>query len=108
VTRQRPSGYTVAWLAWLCLFLAIEIPAALHEKAGTVKTLSRHVWARWAPLWWQRALVIAFGVEVFVLHFATAGAFWWSGGGAVIALGVPVAVLIAWREWTLWARSRQS
>jgi hypothetical protein len=45
---------------------------------------------------------------VFVLHFATAGAYWWSGGGAVIALGVPVAVLIAWREWTLWARSRQS
>jgi hypothetical protein len=105
VTRQRPSGYTVAWLAWLCLFLAIEIPAALREKAGTVKTLSRHVWARWAPLWWQRALVIAFGVEVFVLHFATAGAYWWSGGGAVIALGVPVAVLIAWREWVLWEES---
>jgi hypothetical protein len=102
VTRQRPSGYTVAWLAWLCLFLAIEIPAALREKAGTVKTLSRHVWERWAPKPWQRSLVCGFVVELAV-HFADAGAHWWSGGGAVIALGVPVVALIVWRE--AWERS---
>jgi hypothetical protein len=100
---DRRSAWTWAWLAWLALFLAIELPAALRERAGTVYTLSRHVWARWAPRWWQRALVIAFGVEVFVWHFADSGAHWWSGGWAVTALGAPVAALIVWRE--TWARS---
>jgi hypothetical protein len=102
----KRNGWTKAWLLWLVVFCLIEFPAAIAERAGGVKTLSRTVWARWAPRWWQRTLVCAFGFEVFVLHFADAGRHWWSSGEAVLALGVPVAALIVWRE--AWARSGRS
>lgn len=40
-----PSGrrsYTVAWLAWIVAFFAIELPPVFQHRA--VDTLSDHVW----------------------------------------------------------------
>lgn len=92
------NAWAYLWLAWILLFLAIELPAARREGPGTVRTLSRHVWARWAPRQWQRAFFMLFGFEVFVLHFGDASRHWWSGGWAVALTGLPVGVLITWRE----------
>lgn len=36
------DGWNTAWLVWLAIFLALEVPAALSKAPG--KTLSEHVW----------------------------------------------------------------
>jgi hypothetical protein len=64
-------------MLWLVAFLAVEIPAAIRERASKsyyVKTLSRHVW-RWfsigefRPWWFLRWLVLAAFMVVLTLHF---------------------------------------
>lgn len=66
------SGWTIAWLLWLAMFLAIELPAALNKEKGD--TLSEHTWKWFAirgkPEQWQLRRVIL-GTFLFALgaHF---------------------------------------
>lgn len=82
---QRPnSGWAKAWIAWLGLFLLVELPAALKKSGGT---LSETVW-RWfsirehRPHWKLRRAIfwvfwlglslhlgLRFGVGIDVLWF---------------------------------------
>jgi hypothetical protein len=88
--------YRALWLCWAVAFVAIELTAALTtpEAAGT---LSVTVWSVWFPTWWSRALLLVFWATVGV-HFANRGRRWFSGGAAVALTGLPVALVIAWRE----------
>jgi hypothetical protein len=66
------SWWAVAWLGWLALFLAIEIPAYRRHR-----TFSEHVWwfiGRGQRLSWglrfRRIALLAFGVWLCV-HLTT-------------------------------------
>ena len=87
MSREKPSGWTIAWLAWLLAFVVIEIPAALWSKGGT---LSAHIWRRWFDELWERILLASWGVILFVAHFVFEAPAWWS----VILGAVGVAAVI--------------
>lgn len=67
--------WTVLWVLWLALFLAIEIPAWRNTERGD--TLSEHVW-RWLgrgrpmtrSVRWRRILFLAFAAWLLV-HLTT-------------------------------------
>lgn len=40
--RKRSRWWAIAWLVWLGLFLAVELPAIFNTTDGD--TLSEHVW----------------------------------------------------------------
>ncbi|MBT8200506.1 MAG: hypothetical protein KJO36_08305 [Acidimicrobiia bacterium] len=71
------SPYTVAWLAWIGFFFAIEVPAILDRRPGG--TLSEHVWDWFAikskPTGYRsrRFVLVAF-LAWLVGHFLTGGA----------------------------------
>lgn len=68
--------WTWAWLAWLSLFLVIELPAAMNKTPGD--TLSEHIWkfigkdedlTGWVRL--RRMAFLAFAA-ILVVHLFTA------------------------------------
>lgn len=72
------TAYTVLWLVWLAMFIAIEGQAFLYRVQGG--TLSEHVWA-WFSIkgkgaWWRarRFVLLAF-LAWLTVHFLTGGAF---------------------------------
>jgi hypothetical protein len=71
------SGWTVAWLFWLLMFAAIELPALVNKRRGD--TLSEHVWSWFAvrdkPKGWVfRRLILILFLGWLVAHFVTGGA----------------------------------
>ena len=70
------SGYTVAWLVWLALFIVIEGLAIRDKRKGD--TLSEHCWEWFAVkqrkrAWrWRRILLASFMVWLTV-HFLSGG-----------------------------------
>lgn len=69
-------GWTVAWLLWIFMFFAIEMPAIWDKKPGN--TLSEHVWKWFAitgkPKWWRiRRIGLASFLVWLVTHFITGG-----------------------------------
>lgn len=90
MTRERPSGWTIAWLLWLGAFVAIEIPAAIWSKGGT---LSEHVWWRWFDETWERWLIGASMTLVAIAHFMFEASAWWS---VIIGLvGCTIVIVLA-------------
>jgi hypothetical protein len=66
------SGWTIAWLLWGAMFVAIEAPAILNRAPGD--TLSEHVreWfaTRTKPKHWRiRRLVLACFLLWLAVHF---------------------------------------
>lgn len=65
------DGYTIAWLLWLAMFLAIELPALLDKKPGG--TLSENVWD-WFRIrdkpraWTWRRIVLALFLAWLLIH----------------------------------------
>ena len=97
IVRKLPprSAWTWAWLAWLLLFLAIELPAAVREhgepSGKAWKTLSRHVW-RWFPTWPRRAVLSAFWIALGAHFVFGASALW-------LLTAVPLVGAIAYAEF---------
>ncbi len=70
------SGYTIAWIGWIIMFLAIEGIALVDKDHGN--TLSEHVWKWFAvkdkPTGWQiRRIGLLFFLAWLVVHFLTGG-----------------------------------
>ena len=70
------DNYTILWLFWLALFLAIEGAAIKDKRKGD--TLSEHIW-KWAAIgdkpkgWrWRRITLMGF-LAWLVGHFLTKG-----------------------------------
>jgi hypothetical protein len=74
---EKPSPWTWAWIAWLALFVVIEIPAAIkeHGSVAALKTLSRHVWF-WFDGWKERVIFGAFWVATGA-HLVGHASAWW-------------------------------
>lgn len=71
------SPYLAAWILWILMFFAIELPAVFNRQQGD--TLSELVWnvfaIRGKPLGWQlRRLALVVGLGWLVVHFLTGGA----------------------------------
>ena len=92
---RRRSAWTWAWLAWLLLFLAIELPAAVRERGEprgkAWKTLSRHVW-RWFPTWPRRAVFSSFWLALGAHFVFGASALW-------LLTAVPLVGVIVYAEF---------
>jgi hypothetical protein len=72
------SGWSVAWLLWLAMFAAIEIPALVNKAGGD--TLSDHVRQWFAtqskPTGWRwRRYILAAFMTWLSLHFMNVGGF---------------------------------
>lgn len=68
------DGYTVAWIMWIVMFFAIEIPAVIDKDEGD--TLSEHI-RKWFSIsekgmgWrWRRIALLAF-LSWLTLHLLT-------------------------------------
>jgi hypothetical protein len=93
----RPNRYTLGFLAWLGMFLVLELPAAKGEAPGTVKTLSRHFWRRWFPRPYQRVgILLAVGVAL-ALHLSLEAPV-----PPFVVLGAWMGATIAWVELAAW------
>lgn len=71
------SPYLAAWIFWILMFFAIELPAVFNRQDGD--TLSELVWnvfaIRGKPIGWQlRRLALVLGLGWLVAHFLTGGA----------------------------------
>lgn len=68
--------FTIAWIIWIGMFLAIEGQALLNDREGD--TLSEHVWKWFAikdkPRWYKlrRFALLAF-LAWLTTHFLTGG-----------------------------------
>lgn len=65
------TGYTLAWLIWLGLFLAIELPSALNVAKGDTLTEHFHRWfsIKGKPRGWQiRRVILAAFLVALTLH----------------------------------------
>ncbi len=92
---RRPS-VAWAWLIWLGLFLAVEIPAAIWKTGGT---FSECIWFWFSVrerrrFWLARRLILALFLIELSAHFLTGGAYPVTGGLAVILTGLPAGVVI--------------
>lgn len=97
---KKPPIWTAAWLAWLAIFLIVEVPAAI---SGTkLDTLSENVW-NWfgvkpgtyngrarRRLSIVRRIILA----VFLLTLLGHLVFGWPGGVGIIIAGIPVGLVI--------------
>jgi hypothetical protein len=91
-TREKPSGWTIAWLAWLIAFAVIEVPAVVFGKGAS---LTSHIRRRWFDETWERVVLAVAGVLLFVAHFAFGAPAWWSVIiGIVVCSGIIVAAEI--------------
>lgn len=65
------SGFTVAWLLWLAMFLVVEGIALFNKEKGD--TLSEHIW-KWFSVkdkgkgWLARRFVLAAFLVWLLLH----------------------------------------
>jgi hypothetical protein len=72
------SGWTVAWIVWIVLFFAIELPAVFNRCKGD--TLSEHVW-HWCAVreksrgYRLRRTALLVLLAWLVAHFLTGGEF---------------------------------
>ncbi len=94
--KTAPRFWRYVWLGWLVLFLAFELPAAGCHTEGT---LSETTYWFWFP--GHSIVIVAAFLVILILHFVDRGKHWWSGGRAILASGVPVALVILWREGML-------
>lgn len=65
------SGWTVAWLTWIALFVVIEVPAIFNRQAGDTLSERLRAWfaTRTKPVGWRlRRLTLAFFLTWLVLH----------------------------------------
>lgn len=70
------SPYLFAWILWILMFFAIELPAVFNRQQDD--TLSELVWRVFAirgkPIGWQlRRLALLLGLGWLVAHFLTGG-----------------------------------
>ncbi|MQY06365.1 hypothetical protein [Actinomadura macrotermitis] len=70
------SPYLAAWILWILMFFAIELPAVFNRQPGD--TLSELVWnvfaVRGKPAGWLvRRLVLLVGLVWLTMHFLTGG-----------------------------------
>lgn len=93
--KASDSKWAIAWILWLAAFLAVEIPAAIRK--AKLDTLSEHVSKIWFPLVWQRCVL-----AVFMLTLTSHFVLEWPGGSAIIATGLPVGSIIAYRMTKRW------
>lgn len=69
-------NYTTAWLVWIVMFFAIELPAAFNRKEGD--TLSEHLW-KWFSIkdkskgWRFRRMGLTFTLVWIFIHLITGG-----------------------------------
>jgi hypothetical protein len=84
------------WASILALFLVEELWAAWVKTGGTFSER----WWDWLGIRprrpWRLPRIAAAGVflGVLLLHIVTGGAFWWSGGLAIIGTAIPVVVVV--------------
>lgn len=70
------SPYLAAWIFWVMMFFAIELPALFNRQQGD--TLSEVIWnvfaVRGKPAGWQlRRLALLVGLVWLVAHLVTGG-----------------------------------
>ncbi|MFB4318472.1 hypothetical protein [Actinomadura sp. 21ATH] len=70
------SPYLAAWIFWVMMFFAIELPALFNRRQGD--TLSEVIWnvfaVRGKPAGWQlRRLGLLVGLVWLVAHLVTGG-----------------------------------
>ncbi|MFI0355078.1 hypothetical protein [Actinomadura sp. 9N407] len=70
------SPYLAAWILWIMMFFAIELPAVFNRQQGD--TLSEVIWnifaIRGKPVGWQlRRLALLVGLVWLVAHLVTGG-----------------------------------
>ncbi|MEW2354509.1 hypothetical protein [Spirillospora sp. NPDC029432] len=70
------SPYLAAWIFWVMMFFAIELPALFNRQRGD--TLSEVIWnvfaVRGKPAGWQlRRLALLVGLVWLVAHLVTGG-----------------------------------
>lgn len=70
------SPYLAAWIFWIMMFFAIELPAVFNRQPGD--TLSEVIWSVFAvrgkPAGWQiRRLALLAGLVWLVAHLLTGG-----------------------------------
>ncbi|MFC6886202.1 MULTISPECIES: hypothetical protein [Actinomadura] len=70
------TPYLFAWILWILMFFAIELPAVFNRQQDD--TLSELVWRVFAirgkPVGWQlRRLALLLGLGWLVAHFLTGG-----------------------------------
>jgi hypothetical protein len=72
------SGYTIAWLLWLSMLIAIEGTALANKVPGD--TLSEHVW-KWASVkdksvgWRLRRAVLVVFLVWLAMHLISGGQY---------------------------------
>lgn len=87
------------WASWLAAFLTMELWAVVHRAPGA--TFSERLW-NWLgirprrPLRMLRIVAAALFLCEFALHVVTGGAYWWSGGLAILGTAVPLGGVIGW------------
>jgi hypothetical protein len=95
VQEPKVSPWTWAWMAWLVVFLCIEIPAAIKRKGAT---LSEHVW-KWFGIRtkdkgyrWKRLVLAGFLIALschFVLDTSSIPVAV-GGAGVLVVIGMSV------------------
>jgi hypothetical protein len=93
--KPKVSTWTWAWMAWLLVFLCIEIPAAIKRKGAT---LSEHVW-KWFGIRtkdkgyrWKRLVLAGFLIALschFVLDTSSIPVAV-GGAGVLVVIGMSV------------------
>lgn len=90
------SAWVACWLAWLAVFIAVEVPAAIRKRGGT---LSENTWDWFSVkehkrFWLPRRCILGVFMVVLTAHFLTGGAYLVSSGLAVGITGAPVGAVI--------------
>ena len=99
VTSFALGAFNAQWALWIAAFGVMELWAAINRVEGA--TLSERVWA-WIglrprrPSRWLRVPICAVFFITLILHFVTTGAYWWSGGPAIIVVAVPFFLVVTY------------
>lgn len=83
---KGPHRWQGAWVAWLLVFLAVEIPAAIRKPKND--TLSENVWI------WFRAPLRRVALGIFMLALTSHFVFMWPGGLGLGITALPVVAII--------------
>ena len=96
-----PARRPWPWLAWLALFLAVELPAAIRHTGGT---LSETI-PRWFPTRGRFALLAQFLVALIAHLYGMVAATlgepraWWNSWQLIATSGALMASSIVYAEW---------